>query len=143
MNQNSGTDPSTRTDPAARTTRFERIRCAVDARGALFEPIDDSRLREQRNAHVVLTAPGAIRGNHLHRLSTETTVVCGPARVRYREGAQVQTVDVPPAEAWRFVFPPGVPHAYQNTGTGTMVLVSFSTQPHDPGAPDTEREAIL
>jgi dTDP-4-dehydrorhamnose 3,5-epimerase-like enzyme len=126
-----------------RTVTVETLRCASDARGALFEPLDESGLGAQRNAHVVLSVPGAIRGNHLHRHSTETTVVYGPARVRWRDGAATQTMDIPQGEAWRFVFPPGVPHAYQNTGSGTMVLVSFSSAPHDPAAPDTEREAIL
>jgi hypothetical protein len=34
-------------------------------------------------------------------------------------------------------------HAYRNTGDATMVLVSFSTNLHDPNASDTRREQIL
>jgi quercetin dioxygenase-like cupin family protein len=43
----------------------------------------------------------------------------------------------------RLTIPPGVVHAFRNTGDSTMVLVSFSTNLHDPGGADTEREQIL
>jgi len=36
-----------------------------------------------------------------------------------------------------------VTHAYRNTGSAPMVLISFSTQVHDPQASDTIREQIL
>jgi len=123
--------------------KIEHLRCAVDARGALCEPLDAEALQRQRNAHVVLTAPGAIRGNHRHQHSTETTIIFGPARVAYREGTEIRTAHVPDGEAWRFTFPPGVPHAYQGTGNATMVLISFNTAVHDPAAPDTERDTVL
>jgi hypothetical protein len=34
-------------------------------------------------------------------------------------------------------------HAYRNSGDGVMVLVSFSTNLHDPSGADTAREQIL
>jgi len=34
-------------------------------------------------------------------------------------------------------------HAYRNTGDSVMVLVSFSTNLHDPLGTDTRREQIL
>jgi hypothetical protein len=36
-----------------------------------------------------------------------------------------------------------VVHAFRNTGETVMVLVSFSTNLHDPAGSDTVREAIL
>ena len=39
--------------------------------------------------------------------------------------------------------PPGVVHAFRNTGDAAMVLVSFSTNLHDPAGADTQREQIL
>jgi quercetin dioxygenase-like cupin family protein len=39
--------------------------------------------------------------------------------------------------------PPGVVHAFRNTGDAAMVLVSFSTNLHDPAGSDTLREQIL
>ena len=141
------------------------LRQARDERGVVFEPLDAERLATQRNVHVVLSAPGTIRGNHFHRVLHEVTVVVGPARVAWRPAyvapvsgvaeaaeaatppgetpAPVETVDVPSGEAWRFEFPPGIAHAYLNTGHETQVLVAFSSEPHDPANPDTYRDVLL
>lgn len=50
---------------------------------------------------------------------------------------------MPAGETWRLSIPPGVVHAYRNTGDAVMVLVSFSTNLHDPAGSDTVREIIL
>ena len=122
---------------------IERLRRAIDQRGYVYEPLEEGHLRDQRNVHVVLTEPGAIRGNHFHPTGTEITTVCGPARVRIKEGGELATHDIPDGETWRFTFPPGVVHAFQNTGARQLVLVSFNTLPHDPANPNTVREVIL
>jgi UDP-2-acetamido-2,6-beta-L-arabino-hexul-4-ose reductase len=121
----------------------QQLRRATDARGQVFEPLAESEIGTQHNVHVVLTGPQHIRGNHYHLEGTEITTLVGPARVRYREGAEIRTVDVPTDEVWRFTFPPRVTHAFQNTGSRDLVLVSFNTLPHDPQRPDTERDPIL
>ena len=121
---------------------IEKLRQASDARGMVFEPLDAAGLAEQRNVHVVITLPGHTRGNHAHRLGTEVTAVLGPARVTFREGDTVTVLDVPPNETWRFVFPPGVAHAFQNSGTEPMIIVSFNSVAHDPDKPDTFRDPL-
>ena len=125
------------------TVRIEPVRTHHDARGALFEPLTDLELAAQKNVHVVLTQPNEVRGNHVHRTAVETTSVVGPCLVRLKEGAVVRDVEVPAGEIWRFTIPPGVIHAYRNTGSGVMILVSFSTLQHDPAGSDTRREVIL
>lgn len=129
-------------DDVPRTT-VEPVRTHRDPRGAVFEPLNDAELAAQRNVHVVLTQPNEVRGNHRHLSAAETTTVVGPCLVRLKEGRSLRAIDVPPGEVWRFTIPPGVVHAYRNTGTEAMVLVSFSTEPHDPKATDTVREVIL
>jgi UDP-2-acetamido-2,6-beta-L-arabino-hexul-4-ose reductase len=129
-------------DVASRV-KIERVVAHRDARGSLFEPLDERELGEQRNVHVVLSEPGAIRGNHFHRHSVELTAVVGPCSVRLREADRLRDVTVPSGEIWRFTIPPGVVHAYRNTGSALMVLASFNSSRHDPAAPDTVREAIL
>jgi UDP-2-acetamido-2,6-beta-L-arabino-hexul-4-ose reductase len=52
-------------------------------------------------------------------------------------------LEVPNGEIWRLTIPPGVVHAFRNTGEAVMVLVSFSTNLHDPTGGDTQREPIL
>ena len=123
--------------------RIEPVQSHRDARGSLFEPLDDAGLAAQRNVHVVLTAPHEVRGNHVHRAATESSTVVGPCLVRLKEDGIVRDVHVPAGETWRFTIPPGVVHAYRNTGDSVMVLVSFSTQVHDPQGTDTRRETIL
>jgi UDP-2-acetamido-2,6-beta-L-arabino-hexul-4-ose reductase len=124
-------------------TRIERIPSHQDPRGILFEPLGDRDLAAQRNVHVVLTQPNEIRGNHFHRTGTEITSVVGPCQVRLRENGVIRDVEVPAGEAWRLTIPPGVVHAFRNTGNGVLVLVSFSTNLHDPAGGDTVREPIL
>lgn len=55
----------------------------------------------------------------------------------------MEATEVPAGEAWRFDFPPGVTHAFENTGGGTQVRVALASQPHDPANPDTFRDRLL
>jgi quercetin dioxygenase-like cupin family protein len=71
------------------------------------------------------------------------SAVYGPALVRYRSDERLHEVEVPAGEVWRFTFPPGVAHAFKNTGTAAIVLVSFNTVEHDPLDPDVERDALI
>jgi dTDP-4-dehydrorhamnose 3,5-epimerase-like enzyme len=126
------------------SVQVEPVAFHADARGWVIEPLGADQLHVQRNAHVAFTAPGAIRGNHFHHHRKEVFVVVGPGLVRWREGGQVHDVAVPAGQAMRFTVPPGIPHAIKNTGTNPMVLMAFSTQPHDresryrPGGADRE-----
>jgi dTDP-4-dehydrorhamnose 3,5-epimerase-like enzyme len=122
---------------------IESVRTHRDVRGSLFEPLNDVELAAQKNVHVVLTAPNEVRGNHRHASAVEMTTVVGPCLVRFSEAGVIRDVDVPAGETWRFTIPPGVAHAYRNTGSEPMVLISFSTQVHDPNLSDTIREQIL
>lgn len=117
------------------------VRC--DARGVLFEPVDADVLMRQRNCHVVLTEPGAVRGNHWHRHATEVSVVLGPARVCIRRESGIEEIQVPDGQAWRFVFPPGISHAMQNTGGRPMVVIAFSDQVHDRQSPDVVSDILI
>jgi dTDP-4-dehydrorhamnose 3,5-epimerase-like enzyme len=128
---------------AQRAATVQSVKTHRDARGALFEPLTDAELQAQKNVHVVLTQPGEVRGNHVHRTAVETTTVVGPCLVRLKEGGTIRDIGVPAGEILRLVIPPGVVHAFRNTGDAAMVLVSFSTNLHDPAGADTDREQIL
>ncbi len=121
----------------------QAVKTHRDARGSLFEPLTDAELTAQKNVHVVLTQPNEVRGNHVHRTATETTSVVGPCLIRLKEAGEIRDLMVPAGETWRLTIPPGVAHAYRNTGDAMMVLVSFSTNLHDPAGSDTLREQIL
>jgi dTDP-4-dehydrorhamnose 3,5-epimerase-like enzyme len=114
-----------------------------DARGCLFEPLSDAELKSQKNVHVVLTQPNEVRGNHVHLTAVEITSVVGPCLIRLKEAGEIRDIDVPAGEICRLEIPPGVVHAFRNTGDAAMVLVSFSSILHDPTGADTRREHIL
>jgi dTDP-4-dehydrorhamnose 3,5-epimerase-like enzyme len=121
----------------------QSVKTHRDVRGSVFEPLNDAELADQKNVHVVLTQPNEVRGNHVHRRAVEITSVAGPCLIRLKEDGEIRDLQVPAGEIWRLTIPPGVAHAFRNTGEGVMVLVSFSTQVHDPTGGDTQRETIL
>ena len=129
--------------PNTARVAVQSVKTHRDARGSLFEPLTDAELAAQKNVHVVLTEPNEVRGNHVHRTAVETTSVVGPCLIRLKESGIVRDLEVPAGETWRLTIPPGVVHAFRNTGNSMMVLVSFSTNLHDPGGSDTLREQIL
>jgi UDP-2-acetamido-2,6-beta-L-arabino-hexul-4-ose reductase len=124
-------------------TTIERVSFPADARGLVLEPIGPDTLPRQRNAHLVLTAPGCIRGNHYHERGTEVAVVLGPALVRIREDGAIRDVPVTAGQAYRLTIPPGVSHAFRNTGGETMLIVCFNTEAHDPERPDVVRDVLI
>ena len=128
---------------AADRVIITKLKVHLDARGAVFEPLEPRLLAGWRNVHTVITEPGAVRGNHRHLRGTEISSVTGAALVRYQEGGRVCDVRVPEGEAWRFEFPPGVAHAFKNTGERSFVIVSFNTELHDPNLPDAERVELI
>ena len=123
--------------------RITKLKAHADARGVVFEPLEPELLGGWRNVHAVITEPGTVRGNHRHLRGTEVSAVYGEALVRYRANGETRDALVPAGEVWRFEFPPGVAHAFKNTGERPFVLVSFNTELHDPAAPDVERVELI
>ena len=121
----------------------ETIHCHADPRGWVFEPLEPDLIPSQRNVHVVVTGPGGIRGNHRHQHGTETAVVIGPALVRLREDGHVRDITVSAGEALRLTIPPGIAHAFQNTGLEPMLMIAFNTVPHDPAQRDLVRDVLI
>jgi UDP-2-acetamido-2,6-beta-L-arabino-hexul-4-ose reductase len=123
--------------------KIDHIQTSADARGAVFEPLDEAELSRQRNVHVVLTRPGAVRGNHYHRSGTEVIVVHGCCLARFRKGEELCDTTVGENETVRFYIPHGVSHAFKNTGSGISVMVACNTVAHDPVNPDVTRDVLI
>ena len=129
--------------PCGLRTKVTSLTAHRDARGLLFEPLDDQELSAKKNVHVVLTEPNGVRANHVHEDATETPPVVGPRLARSKEPGSGFHVEVPAGEVYRFVIPPGVIHAFRNTGHGVMMMISFSTALHDPGGRNSRREELI
>lgn len=114
-----------------------------DGRGCVFEPLEGELLASQKNVHVVMSRPGAVRGNHYHLRGTETLVVCGPGLVRIRKGMETEDFSIPANTTCRLTIPPGISHAIQNTGETDSLLVAFNTEPHDPDRPDLVKDELI
>ena len=115
----------------------------TDHRGFVFEPIEEKWIAKQKNVHVVVSRPGAVRGNHYHITGTETLIVCGPALVSLRHGNQREAFSIPADKTFRMVIPPGISHAIQNIGDVDSLLVAFNTNSHDPANPDTVQDILI
>ena len=123
---------------------YERLSVISDERGYVLELLDAGDFASQRNAHIVVSLPGVVRGNHYHTKGRETITVLGPSLVRFREpGGETEEMVVPDKEAWRFVFLPGVSHAIKNLGGEANILVAFNTVEHDPANPDTHKDLLI
>jgi dTDP-4-dehydrorhamnose 3,5-epimerase-like enzyme len=130
-------------NPLLPRAHLRAVKTHRDARGTLFEPLTDAELKAQKNVHVALTEPNEVRGNHVHHTAVEITTVVGPCLIRLKEAGLIRDITVPAGEICRLEIPPGVVHAFRNTGDSAMLLVSFSTNLHDPSGADTVREPIL
>ena len=121
----------------------ERLTVHSDARGSVYEPLQAEQLPQQQNAHVVVTAPGHVRGNHYHACGTETLTVLGPALVCWLDDSVRHEQAIGSGEAYRFLIPPRVPHAMRAVGPEPMVIVAFNSQSFDRDQPDAVRHVLL
>jgi dTDP-4-dehydrorhamnose 3,5-epimerase-like enzyme len=122
---------------------YQRLNVITDQRGFVLELLRAEDFAAQRNAHIVVSLPGVVRGNHYHTKGTETINILGPSLVRYREHGKIGEAVVPHKEAWRFLFPPGVSHAIKNLSKEANILVAFNTTEHDPINPDTHKDLLI
>lgn len=123
--------------------QVDKLDPKTDPRGSVWEPLTAEELGAQHNCHVVITAPGGIRGNHFHKRGTEIATQRGPALVRFCDARGVQEVCIAEDEVYRFVFPPNCAHAFCNSGTTPNFLVAFNTVPFDSAAPDVFRQELI
>jgi UDP-2-acetamido-2,6-beta-L-arabino-hexul-4-ose reductase len=122
---------------------IEEVNVHSDSRGSVFEPVAEEFLQHQHNAHVVISRPGAVRGNHYHLNGTEVIAVMGLAVVRIEEDDQIRDIEIPAQKVYRFIIPAKIPHAIKNTGDQSNILVAFNTVAHDPQNPDVVQKVLI
>ena len=122
---------------------YNQLNVLSDSRGILFEPLLSNAFFNKRNVHIAVSMPGVIRGNHYHIRGEETIAIMGPALVRFREDRVEKDIEIPKKQAYRFIFPPGIPHAIKNLSQGPNILVAFNTVEHNPKKPDSRMEVLI
>ena len=123
--------------------KIEQLKTRNDLRGLVFEPAAKELLASQKNCHVVISAPDAIRGNHYHLYGTETIAVVGPALLSFKEENDIYDVEVPSKQVYKFVIPPKVTHAVKNTSKKDNLLIVFNTVTHSSKQPDVISEILM
>ena len=96
--------------------------------------------------YITAAIPGAVKGNHYHRRTTEWFCV-----IRGRGRLVLQVMPGGPQEeilldesALRVVeVPPGIAHAFQNVGDGPLHVLAYADLPYDPADRDTVPVALI
>jgi oxalate decarboxylase/phosphoglucose isomerase-like protein (cupin superfamily) len=122
----------------------------TDQRGWSFAPFKNlalfrSAAVDWNSLHAVSLNPGAIRGNHLHPLTTEWLFFCGgPVRLSWQESPGTDPLSIVINDHHTLVIiPPGVSHAIKNESAETVYLVAFRTAAPSAEGPEVLRAVIL
>lgn len=114
----------------------KRLETFQDQRGWLGEIYRADELGEERlpqMAYVSMTLPGVVRGPHEHRAQTDLFCFLGtsdfvlllwdnrPDSITYRKKARI---DIKREELISVKIPPGVVHAYKNTGENDGLILN-------------------
>lgn len=119
----------------------------VDSRGALKKVLQQSRLDANiREAYLLFTRQGAIRGNHYHRSTLEYFfVVQGIAAIALQGPGEdaPRVMELAAEDNLLLKVPPGVAHALKNKGEGLLIILALSTQEYSKEDPDTFPQILL
>ena len=134
-------------DPDRRGFELHELPDRGDGRGAafFFDAATIEWLGHVAELHVVAIAPGKARGNHLHRERKEIVFVHyeGSVDVAWRDPGASEPGTVQFSGSGGFVarIAPGTLHAFRNSGTGFVEVVSLSNGHFDPA--ETHYETLL
>ncbi|HJN72685.1 MAG TPA: cupin domain-containing protein [Myxococcota bacterium] len=100
----------------------------ADGRGSLLKAHPG---RVEGEVYAIVVTPGASRGHHLHRLTTEVFVaVSGEGVVGVLDPGTGEVEHIPLQR--RLEVGPGIAHAIFNLGDTELVVVAAMDRPHDP-----------
>lgn len=129
--------------------RFSVLKDCGDQRGSSFQTGSEwlAFLGSMDDAHIATILPGAVRGNHYHRLRREAIAVLFTDAWRLAwdrgEGTEVIVHDFSGAGAVTIEADPLAAHAIANTGRAPLWIVALSHGAWDPVAPDSYPRRLL
>lgn len=119
----------------------------VDSRGALKKVLQQSQLGVSiREAFLLYTLQGAIRGNHYHCSTQEYFfVVQGTALFALQDPGEYapRTLELSAQDNLLLKVPPGVAHVFINKGKGLLIILALSTREYSKEDLDTFPQILL
>jgi dTDP-4-dehydrorhamnose 3,5-epimerase-like enzyme len=139
----------TNTRPPMPLVRFTVLKDSGDRRGSSFQTGSEwlAFLGSIDDAHIAAILPGAVRGNHYHRLRREAIAVLFTDAWQLAwdqgEGTEVRVEHFSGAGAVMVEADAQAAHAIANTGSAPLWIVALSHGAWDPNAPDSYPRRLL
>ncbi len=116
----------------------------LDDRGFLFEILrsDDKEFVKFGQVYLSTTTPGTIKAFHRHfRKTDHITCVAGQVKLVVVDGLEprIWEYHLSPMSPKLITIPPGLWHGWQAIGSVEALLISITTEPHNPEDKDEER----
>ena len=98
-----------------------------DARGWVANPLLLQNFpKDYGHLHVVSMNPGAVRGNHYHKIYREWLFVFGGEyEFCWVSDGNIKRRSISKDEVYTIEIPPGVPHVIKNTGENIIYLTAY------------------
>ncbi|MFB6356902.1 MAG: hypothetical protein ABEJ65_10355 [bacterium] len=122
--------------------RIEPLDRFSDERGWVSEVYSGELGAQLQNIHLGSMEPGVVRGNHRHNESREWIVFLSvPIMIRLGTPADYveQTIEEPSVVS----LPPGVAHAFKNTGKSVAYFTAYRDTRYNEDNPDAETIELL
>jgi dTDP-4-dehydrorhamnose 3,5-epimerase-like enzyme len=122
--------------------RVEALDVHEDERGWVSEVYSGAPGEKLGNIHLGTLRKGFVRGNHLHRRSREWIILMStPVEVALESGDEIETFGLDKPS--RVFLPPGIAHAFRNTGTDPIHFVAYRDSRYDQQDPDVEPRELF
>ncbi len=130
--------------PLEKRVTVRPLRPHRDARGGLLKILMRSHLPAHAHTfgeiYISWAEPGAVKANHYHRETWEWfCLIEGEGLLVLEDPQRGERLELALDAEHPLVVtvPPGVAHAFRNTGSGVARLLAYADRPYDPEHPDT------
>jgi len=113
------------------------LKANIDQRGRFSEIF---KTENGGQVSVILSNPGAVRGNHWHQTKHEKFIVLkgtGMMKLRKVGTKEISSVNISDQNFIVIDIPAGFTHNLENIGTEEMITLVWASEIYDPNNPDT------
>lgn len=130
----------------------KKLNTYLDDRGHLYEILrsDDPEFVNFGQVYLSTTTPGTIKAFHRHFRKTDH-IACVAGQVKlvvisgepFCSAPKIWEYHLSPMSPKLITVPPGLWHGWQSVGPVEAILISITTEPHNPTDKDEERVAAV